>query len=166
MRNARKYDDRITVGSVPDQDDLNQLKEIGFKTLVDLRDEDEKFGGYVAKRTTALGLRYISIPIRRDDITVEDAVRFFNVVYEKGSAPIYAFSRFGKRPLALLLLLETVSKGEPLYKVYQRAATFGLDLEGDITLKAFLVEFYNAHWLEPIAENLAKLRPDLFAKKP
>jgi uncharacterized protein (TIGR01244 family) len=165
MRNARKFDDRITIGSVPDQDDLNQLKEIGYKTVVDLRDEDEKFGGFVAKRATALGLRYISIPICREDIVLEDAIRFFNVVYEKGSAPIYAFSRFGKRPLALLLLLETVSRGEPLYKVYQRAATFGLDLEGDMTLKAFLVEFYNNHCMEPIAENLAKLRPDLFPKK-
>ena len=44
MINAKRFDDRITIGGVPVQEDLHQLKEIGYKTLVDVRDNDEKFG--------------------------------------------------------------------------------------------------------------------------
>ncbi len=76
MRNARKFDERITIGGVPDSEDLAQLKELGYKTLIDLRDEREKFGGVVLRKATALGLRYVSIPIARDEITMEDLMEF------------------------------------------------------------------------------------------
>ena len=62
MKNARRFNERITIGVVPDDDDLVQLKELGFRTLVDLRDEDERFGGRAERRIVALGLTYFSIP--------------------------------------------------------------------------------------------------------
>ena len=61
MRNARKYDDRITIGGVPDSEDLNQLKDLGYKTLIDLREEAEKFGGLVQRLAEAMGFR--SLPV-------------------------------------------------------------------------------------------------------
>ena len=164
MRNARKFDERVTIGSVPDSDDLNQLKELGYKTLIDLRDDQEKFGGLVEKRAKTLGIRYVNVPVSRDEIRMEDVVDFYHAVHEKGSAPIYAFSRFGKRPLAFLLLFHAVLINEPISLVYRKASRFGLDLEGDLTLRSFLVDFYNSGCVEPIAGSIRKLRPDLFAK--
>jgi uncharacterized protein (TIGR01244 family) len=164
MRNARKFDGRITIGSVPDSEDLAQLKELGYKTLIDLRDDQEKFGGLVQKRASKLGIKYVSMPVSRDEIRMEDVVDFYHAVYEKGSAPIYAFSRFGKRPLAFLLLFHAVLIDEPMSLIYRKASRFGLDLEGDMTLRSFLVDFYNSGCVEPIAESIRKLRPDLFAK--
>ena len=64
MKNARKFDERITIGGVPDNEDLAQLKELGYKTLIDVRDEEEKFGGYVEKKSLTLGFTYVNIPIR------------------------------------------------------------------------------------------------------
>ncbi len=162
MRNARRYDDRITVGSVPDSEDLAQLKELGYKTIIDLRDEEEKFGGMVEKRSHAMGLRYIKIPIVREEIKMEDVTDFYHAIYEKGSAPIYAFSRFGKRPLAFLLLFEMVVKEEPLPTIFKKASRFGLNLEGDMPLRSFLSDFYNSGCIEPIVDSIRKLRPDLF----
>jgi uncharacterized protein (TIGR01244 family) len=164
MKNARKFDERITIGGVPDSEDLAQLKELGYKTLIDVRDEEEKFGGLVEKRVTTLGLKYLNIPIYREEIKMEDVVEFYHAIYEKGSAPIYAFSRFGKRPLAFLLLFEAVAKSEPLPQIFKKASRFGLDLEGDLSLRTFLVDFYNSGRVEPVAESIRKLRPDLFAK--
>lgn len=164
MRNARKFDGRITIGSVPDSEDLAQLKELGYKTLIDLRDDQEKFGGLVQKRASKLGIKYVSMPVSRDEIRMEDVLDFYHAVYEKGSAPIYAFSRFGKRPLAFLLLFHAVLIDEPMSLIYRKASRFGLDLEGDMTLRSFLVDFYNSGCVEPIAESIRKLRPDLFAK--
>jgi uncharacterized protein (TIGR01244 family) len=162
MRNARKFDERITVGGVPDSEDLAQLKELGYKTLLDLREEEEKFGGWVESRARDLGLRYESIPIRREAIRMEDVRKFYDAVYAKGAAPIYAFSRFGKKPLAFLLLLEVVAKGEHLPMIFRKASRFGLHLQGDEVLQEFLIEIYNSGNMEPIVESIRKHRPDLF----
>lgn len=164
MRNARKFDERVTIGGVPDSEDLAQLKELGYKTLIDLRDEQEKFGGLVERKANSLGLRYVNVPIVRDEIQMENVLEFYRAVYEKGSAPIYAFSRFGKRPLALLLLFHAVLAKEPLNLIYRKASGFGLDLEGDLALRSFLVEFYNSGKVEPIVESIRTLRPDLFKR--
>ncbi|WAC08459.1 MAG: sulfur transferase domain-containing protein [Thermodesulfobacteriota bacterium] len=163
MKNARKFDERVTIGVVPDNEDLAQLKALGYKTLIDVRDKEEKFGGYVEKKSLSLGFTYLSIPIRREEIKIEDVTRFYEAVYEKGSAPLYCFSRFGKKPLAFLLLFEAVAKGDPLYVVYRKATAFALDLQGDLALQAFLVNFYNAGTIEPIVQTMRKLRPDLFS---
>jgi uncharacterized protein (TIGR01244 family) len=165
MRNAKKFDDRITIGIVPDNDDLAQLQGLGYKTLIDLRDEHEKFGGLVKKRTEALGMKYISIEMHREAIKIEDVKKFYAVAYDKGSAPVYAFSRFGKKPLALLLLFEAVAKCEPAIKIFRRADEFGLNLEGDLPLQAFLVNFYNSRCIEPVVESIRQLRPDLLKKE-
>ena len=164
MKNARKFDERITIGGVPNSEDLEQLKDLGYKTLIDLRDEEEKFGGYVERKAISLGLKYVNIPIRREEITIEDITRFYYAVYEKGSAPLYCFSRFGKKPLAFLLLFEAVAKEQPLYIVYRKASGFALDLQGDLTLQAFLVNFYNSGTIESIVKTMRELRPDLFSK--
>ncbi len=161
MRNARKMDSRITVGQVPDSSDLEQLSSIGFKTLVDVRDDEEKFGGFIEKKARDLGLRYVSIPVRREEIKLADVTRFYEAIYEKSSAPLYVFSRYGKKPLAFILLLEAVANGDPLGRVFQRASRIGIDLYGDIALQSFLVKFYNAGCMEEVVASIRKLRPDL-----
>ncbi len=135
MRNAKKFDDRVTIGGVPDSEDLAELKELGFKTLIDLRDEDEKFGGLVEKRAVGLGLRFVNIPIRREEIKEDDLIQFHQACYEGQGTPIYAFSRFGKRPLAFLLLFEGEGKDEHLPMIFRKASHFGLNLQGDQLLQ-------------------------------
>jgi uncharacterized protein (TIGR01244 family) len=161
MRNARNYDERITIGGVPDADDLEQLRELGFRTLVDLRDDEEKFGGKVEKRARALGLEYIGIPVVRSGIDTSTLDEFYHAVYRRGTAPLYVFSRFGKRPLALLLLLEAVARGEPVRKVFTKASEFGLDLEGDDCLHRFLVKSLQHREIMALVESIREYRPDL-----
>jgi protein tyrosine phosphatase (PTP) superfamily phosphohydrolase (DUF442 family) len=163
MRNARKYNDRVTIGGVPDSEDLAQLKELGYKTLIDLREEAEKFGGLVKKRASEMGFRYTEISITRSGIRMEDVVRFYQAIYEKGSAPIYAFSRFGRKPLAFLLLFDGVANRERnlVHKIIRRSAEFGINLEGDLVLQEFLIDILSSGDVEPVVESIRKLRPDL-----
>lgn len=161
MRNARKINSAIAIGRVPDDDDISQLKELGYKTLVDVREDEEKFGGHVERRAAQLGLGYVNIPIRRREIELAEVLQFYRVVYDKNNAPCYAFSRFGKKPLAFLMLFEAVANSEPLVRIYQRASRIGLDLRGDLCLQAFLVDFYNVGKKQEIEKAIAELRPDL-----
>ena len=143
MKNARKFDDRIVIGGVPDAEDMAQLAELKFEALVDVRDEREKFGGFVRTACLRSGLGYVAIPIRRDAITTENVLEFYDAVYLKATGSVYCFSRFGKRPLALLLLFQAIAKGKPMAYVYKRAAAFGFNLEGDQLLNNYLVHYFN-----------------------
>ena len=163
MRNARKYNNRVTIGVVPDSGDLTQLKELGYKTIIDLREEAEKFGGLVKKVASDMGFRYIEIPIHREGIKMEDLNQFYQAIYEKGSAPIYAFSRFGRKPLAFLLLFDGVANREKhlVHKIIRRASEFGINLDGDLILQEFLIELLSSGEVEPVVESIRELRPDL-----
>jgi len=142
MKNARKYDDRITIGGVPDIEDLEQLKGLGYKTLIDVREESEKFGGFVKGKAVEMGFRFIEIPITRSEIKTEDVKQFYRAIYEKGSAPIYTFSRFGRKPLAFLLLFNGVANNEKylVNKIIRKASEFGINLQGDLVLQEFLID--------------------------
>ncbi len=164
MRNAKKIDDRVTVGGVPTREDLTQLRELGYKTLIDVREDDEKFSGQVERHARELGLIYIAVPISRHGIDIDDVIRFYHMIYEKGSAPIYAFSRFGKKPLAFLLLFEAVANGDTIARVFERAGRIGLDLRGDLTLQEFLVKFVNDGCFGDVVDAVRAVRPDLFRK--
>ena len=161
MRNAIRFDVHLTLGRVPDGDDLTQLKDLGYRTVVDVREDHEKFGGYVEERAIEAGFKYVNIPINREDVKLEDVIRFYHVVYDRANAPIYAFSRFGKKPLAFLVLFEAVANGESLHRVYQRASRIGIDLQGDLCLQSFLVEFFNAGCTDEVIEAVRELKPEL-----
>jgi uncharacterized protein (TIGR01244 family) len=164
MLNARRYDGRITLGGVPTEEDMAQLKELGYRTLVDVRSVDERFGGRVRAHAEALGLHVVDIPISREAIEMEDVERFYFAVFERGSAPLYVFSRFGKKPLAFLLLLEAVAAKQPVHTILRRASAFGLPLEGDLWLQEFLVRLMNTGGIQPVVDSIAKLRPDLLER--
>lgn len=164
MLNARRFDERITLGGVPTDEDLAQLRDLGYRTVVDVRSEDEKFGGHVRQRAHELGLYVVEIPVSREAIQMEDVERFYFAVYDRGSSPLYVFSRFGKKPLAFLLLLEAVAASQPLHSIFRRASTFGLPLEGDPWLQEFLVRLMNSGEIKPVVDSIAKLRPELLVR--
>lgn len=161
MRNAIRFEPDISVGMVPDSDDLDQLAELGYRTLVDVRDSEEKFGGFVQKRAEEKGFKYVNIPIRRDAITLPDVLGFYHTIFDHSNAPYYVFSRFGKKPLAFLVLLKAVAADEPLVGVFRRASRYGIDLRGDLCLQDFLVEFFNGDQKHAIHDAVRTLRPDL-----
>jgi uncharacterized protein (TIGR01244 family) len=166
MKNARKYNDRVTIGGVPDIEDLQQLKGLGYKTLIDVREDTEKFGGLVKERATEMGFRYVEIPIYRSEIKTEDVKHFYLAIYERGSAPIYTFSRFGRKPLAFLLLFDGVANNEKFLvnKIIRKASEFGINLQGDIVLQEFLINLLSSGELQPFVESIRELRPDLLSK--
>jgi protein tyrosine phosphatase (PTP) superfamily phosphohydrolase (DUF442 family) len=165
MQNAKKFNDRITIGLVPGADDLKQLKELGYKTLIDLRDKEELFGGYVHKHARELGLDYINIPVHRDAIQLSDVKAFYEKVHARGSAPLYVFSRLGRKPLVFLLLFEAVANNQPLVRIYRRANKLGFHLEGDLAFQKFLYSLHNSEEFARIVDAIRQSREDLFNSK-
>jgi protein tyrosine phosphatase (PTP) superfamily phosphohydrolase (DUF442 family) len=165
MRNAKKYDDRITIGLVPSPGDLRQLKELEYKTIIDLRDESEKFGGLVERKAKELGFQYLNIPVERDAISIDDARRFYQEVFRKGSAPLYIFSRFGKKPVVFLLLFETVVKKQALVHLYQKADKMGFRLQGDISYQSLIISVINSDEFEAMVRDIQKSSSDVLKEQ-
>ena len=161
MQNARKYDASITVGAVPGQEDLVQLQGLGYRTLVDVRDEHERFGGAVEKSAGKLGLRYTNILAAREAIRTGDVRLFYETVFDPGATPVYAFSRYGKRPLAFLLIFDALRTGRTIHAIFSAAMRFGLSLDGDLTLRAFVVNALNSGELRPIVDGIVERWPEL-----
>ena len=159
MRNATRIDERITLGRVPTREDIQQLKRLRFRSLIDVRADNEKFDGQVEKRALELGLRYFSVPIVRSEVLLADMIRFYRLVYDPDNAPVYVFSRFGKKPAAFLVLLDALANNEPLASVFQRGSRLGFDLQGDLCLQRFLVDFFNAGKTNELLELVYELRP-------
>lgn len=163
MENAFKFDDRITIGTVPILDDLIQLKDLGYRTLVDLRAESERFGGRVRGKAEAMGFDFIDFPVSRDAIQIDDLKRFYSIVHREAAAPMYLFSRFGKKPLAFLLIFEAVARGDPVSRIFRRASRFGLSLAGDMCIQEFIVNLMNSCYVDEVLESVRELRPELLA---
>ncbi len=162
MRNARQYNGRVTIGCVPAVEDIEDLKKLAFRTLVDLRAPDEKFNGTVQIKAADVGLSYVAIPVARNGITIDDVISFYRIVHAKNTAPLYVFSRQGRKPLAFLLMFDAVIMGHTVERLHERAAMLGLDLRGDSTLSHFIMKAMEEERLLDEAESLRNARPDIF----
>jgi protein tyrosine phosphatase (PTP) superfamily phosphohydrolase (DUF442 family) len=161
MKNARRFDHRITIGPVPGPDDIRQLAAAAFKSLIDLGGADESLGEPERRLAASLGLTYTGIAIERGEIDFEDVLHFYLAVFERGRAPIYAFSRQGRRPLAFLLLLEAVILDRPLHAIFETARLLDLALEQDRQLHRFFVDVLDRGRMKEAVALLQQLRPDL-----
>lgn len=161
MRDARRFFNDITIGAVPDTDDIYQLKDLGYKTLVDLRDPEERFSGLVQKRAEEKMLKYVELPVRREAIIINDLKKFYSVVFEKNDAPFYAFSRHGRKPLTFLLIFEIAASNQWPGEIFRRMRELGLSSYVDEALQTFIIDFINSEGIQEIAKMANRLWPQV-----
>jgi protein tyrosine phosphatase (PTP) superfamily phosphohydrolase (DUF442 family) len=159
MRAARQYDGRITIGSVPSMEDVEQLRDLGYRTVVDLRCEEERFGEAVRRKVEQTGLRYVSIPISRNHIPIEALLVFYLVLLEPKSAPYYVFSKRGLKPLGFLLLMDSVLKNQTADKLFRRASEFGIQLKDDRQLSEFILHAMDDERFHDVVEDFRESWP-------
>ena len=166
MKNLIKYNSRIAIGDVPRGAKIVKLAAMGYHTLVDLRNEEEKRCRDVWWRARELGMSYIDIPIYRENIELEDVFQFLFAVHEMGNPPFYAFSKKGRRPLAFLILYDAVLNDRPIDSVFAKASQLGIQLEDDALLMDFLVEFNDRWRMKEVVTIIQTLSCDLSMSSP
>jgi hypothetical protein len=60
---------------------------------------------------------------------------------------------------------DAIAADRPIHSVFRDSMRFGLSLEGDLTLRAFVVDAMNSGELKPVVESLAERWPAL-ARRP
>ena len=90
IENFYKVSDELYRGKQPSREGLQALKDMGIKTVVNLRTGDED-----TELLSGLGLDYVHIPVSTLDPEEEDVVRFLSVATDPARQPVFVHCRRG-----------------------------------------------------------------------
>lgn len=91
-------------GGQPTEEQIERVARAGFRSIVNLRTEGENGGWDEEPRVTELGMRYISLPIDGEGLTVENARKLAEVVGDPELYPMFLHCGSGNRVGALFAM--------------------------------------------------------------
>ena len=100
--NAREIAPGLLTGGRPSSEDLERLKNAGYKSVINLEGLDAHSLTEAAE-ANELGLQYIAIPVTSADITRENAIRLDDALKLSGT-PVFVHCASGNRAGALIAL--------------------------------------------------------------
>ena len=105
IRNARVPVDGLLSGGQPTEAQIEAAARGGFRTVINLRTEQEKGFEWEAEAVERLGMSYFTIPIDRKAMTRETVERFDSILTESLAAgPVLLHCASGNRIGAMLAL--------------------------------------------------------------
>jgi len=142
--NVTRVDATIMCGGATTEEAYPELKNRGFKTVVNLRRESEPGADIPAARAaaTAAGLNYINIPIDSAAITDADVDRFIKALGDEANHPAYIHCASGNRVGALWLIKRVVLDGWDVPRATDEAVAIGLT---NPDLRKFAIDYATTH---------------------
>lgn len=116
----------------PNPEDLDQLAQEGYKTLISNRPDSEKQDQPSAQEIRAaaeeLGLKYIHIPVKPGSISRRD-IELFDEALKEAPAPVVAHCGSGQRAYLLWAASEALYRGRSVDELIERGTGLGLDVK-------------------------------------
>lgn len=145
----------LAVGPQPTPEDLRQIAEEGFLTVINLRANDEKDmemtpadeGEFVRGN----GLRYSHIPVSMDDLH-EEQVDMFRHDVKTLMGPVYVHCSGAQRAAAFAMMHFGVETGLSPEAVFQKAGQMGMDI-GDDNLRNFMRNYISSRQRDQFDRN-------------
>lgn len=114
MKNQLKINDQITVGGQPAEEELQQLKQQGFGSVINLRlsnEEDQPLSPEdEATKVRELGMDYLNIQVSSKQIRPEQ-VDEFQKALQALKTPTYVHCKGGTRAGAFAMMHEATRQG-------------------------------------------------------
>jgi uncharacterized protein (TIGR01244 family) len=128
--------DVATAGQPSDQA-LADIKKAGFKTVINLRTEEE--GSLEEKpKVEALGLEYHNIPIGNDGISKEQVALFEKILGDSASRPVFVHCASSNRVGAMWFIHQVLGEGKDEASALEEAKKAGLKPNLEVTAKGFV----------------------------
>ena len=142
--NFGKINDNYYRGSQPNQQEFAQLKSLGIKTVIDLR-EDYKKNEEASVRD--LGMNYVRIPLRTRVAATEEQWKFFlGLVNDPANLPVYVHCKGGRhRTGAMTAIYRITHDGWTADQAYQEMKDYDFEngfFGGPGAQKKFVFTFY------------------------
>lgn len=132
----------LSVGPQPSADDIEQIAEEGYLTVINLRANDEDMEIKPAEEGEIVrgnGLRYSHIPVSMADLHPEE-VDMFRHDLKQLMGPVYVHCCGCKRAAAFAMMHYGVEMGLSPEAVFQKAGQLGMNIEDD-KLKDFMRQY-------------------------
>ena len=144
IENFGKINDNFYRGSQPNQEEFAQLKRLGIKTVIDLR-EDYKKTEEASVRD--LGMNYVRIPLKtRVAATAEQWKFFLGLVNDPTNLPVYVHCKGGRhRTGAMTAIYRITHDGWTADQAYQEMKDYDFEngfFGGPGAQKKFVFTFY------------------------
>jgi uncharacterized protein (TIGR01244 family) len=114
--NYRKAGAALATAGKPSVETLSKLKELGFRTAIDLRQPAEGVDA-ARKAVEEQGLTFVSVPVSPDTFTLEDAKKVAAILDDVKAAPVLLFCASSNRVGGVIAVVERMrgrSKEEAL----------------------------------------------------
>jgi uncharacterized protein (TIGR01244 family) len=140
-----KFNDQLTVGPQPSQEELKSLPDDGFRSVINFRTagEDEQplspeEEGEVVQGT---GLKYLHVPVSMDGMD-EKKVDQFREQYQSLPKPVFAHCKSGKRAGAMMMMHTAVEQGISGEQALEKAKEMGFECDKP-ELEQFVKQYVN-----------------------
>lgn len=123
--NAVKLEDHLVAGGAPSDKGVQQLKEQGVQTVIDLRDPKEGTAEE-KKKVEAAGLKYVNVPVSVANFSPANADELGKVLKDPSTGPALLHCATGQRAVATWALYKNRAEGVPGDQVLSDAKAKGL----------------------------------------
>ncbi len=132
-------------GSQPDAAGFLELKQLGVRTVINLRDDGKRDEPALVRR---LGMQYFNIPLSsRRPATAAQTEYFLNLVTRPQNWPVYVHCAGGKHRTGEMTAIYRISHdgwtAEQAYKEMKRYGYYSLGGHG--SLKDYVFQYYRDH---------------------
>jgi uncharacterized protein (TIGR01244 family) len=129
-----QVDERLYRGAQPDAEGFRYLRELGVRTIINLRDDREARNGAEQQLVESLGMRYVHLPVRdgnfftRGRTIPPDTIRaFFAVVDAASDGPVFVHCRRGADRTGALVGFYRIARHRWEHtRAYAEARTLGM----------------------------------------
>lgn len=126
MDTVRKITNELAIAGQPTLDELKQLAEAGYRSVVNLRSPDETgFLNDEQRNTEYLGLRYANIPIQKNSLNLDDVIPVIQQLTGLPQ-PMLVHCDTGIRSSIIVLLQLMMAQGISAEEAFQKAVKLGL----------------------------------------
>lgn len=147
IKNFGRVNDNYYRGSQPREQQMEQLRRMGIKTIIDLRKDKVS---QAAEWADKAGLRYVNIPLLAGrGATEEQAKYFLSLVNDPANAPVYVHCKGGRhRTGALTAAYRITHDGWTADQAFEEMKRYDFDdgfFGGPSGQKKFVYSFYQRY---------------------
>lgn len=147
IANRIRINEQVTVGPQPSEEELKELKQEGFRTVINFREpgeEDQPLTPDAEEaRVRALGMEYLHVPVSQDAMETEQVDRFRDQ-FRRAAKPVYAHCKTGKRAGAFVMMHAASEQGMSGDQALQQAQDMGFECDVE-SLKQFVKQYVDEH---------------------
>lgn len=138
MDRFKQLEDSMALGPQPTEQDLQQAKRQGIKTVIDFRlpSETPAPNAELASRN---GLDYVNIPVNKASLSRDQIDELDRAMLEK-EGPFLIHCASGARAALLLVLSKAKKNNWTAERAFEEARTMGFDLRNSPEFSKFVTE--------------------------